>query len=187
MGPARRAAALVLLAGAAWVGEARALPQATVDLLAGGGVRGAGGGEEGAFRLGLRGDVLFFRTRNRDVAVGPYLEGSLTNLRHGALGGGLSVLLPLGEDWPLVASLGPLAYRPAGGPWRQGIGGQLFFGRRSYNHAAAYSLTGGLFVDGRVFAEGGAGSPSGHEVVGGFQLDMAFLALPVLLLVNAFR
>src|SRR5262245_56052538 len=57
---------------------------------------------------GARGDVLWLRNRNSDYGVGPYLEVGTARFNDLRLSGGVSVLLPVTEDFPLVASAGLL-------------------------------------------------------------------------------
>lgn len=174
----------VALAGilAAWASTARADPQTSIGLTVGGVVRdglpgegrGGGGGVSGAFHLGARGDVLLFRSRNSDMAVGPYVDVATASFHDADLGGGLGWLLPVTEDFPLLLSAGGFARDGDGRSWRPGLEGTLLVGPRSYNFHSWYGLAGGLFVQTRWVPQ----SPSTLDVVIGAQIDLELIALP---------
>lgn len=179
---ARRGAALVaaLVLGGA---HARAEPQASAALTIGGGV-----GElrapspVAAFHMGLRGDLLLLRDRNGQAAIGPYVEVLTRTFETFEAGGGAEVLVPFSESVPLVLSAGPFVRGSRVG-WEGGVAGHAFLGSRSHNFHAVYGWQLGGFVDVRV----GAGPGRQVDVLWGVQIDTLILALPFVLLVNAFR
>jgi hypothetical protein len=154
----------------------------TVGLVAGGGIHGwRSGSTEAAFRLGGYADVLFFRRRGSDMAVGPFAELLTTNFASMQVGGGLAWLIPMiAPDLPFVVSTGFSGRRGAAG-WQPMVGARLFWGSRSFNFHGAYGTTVGLFVDGRL---GLAGSQAAEAVLG-VQLDASFLAFPFLFAASA--
>lgn len=177
-GAAAVVAALVLGAG-----DAHADPQISVRSSVGYAARDLRDDPRGAFALGVRGDVLFLRARNRDTAIGPYVEGLSLAFHDLQLGGGAAWLVP-GLDAPaIVISAGGLARRTTARGWEPGISGELFVGFREHNFSSAYGMGNGLFVQGRL----GVGDARQAEVVGGVQIDLAIFTLPVLLIRGALR
>jgi hypothetical protein len=169
-----RALALAV-AGVASARAAHADPQTSIGLTIGGVVRDVqGSGVSGAFHLGARGDLLLFRSRNSDMAVGPYVDVATASFHDADLGGGLGWLLPVTEDFPLLLSAGGFARDGDGQSWRPGLEGTLLVGPRSYNFHSWYGLAGGLFVQTRWVPQ----SPSTLDVVIGAQIDVEILALP---------
>jgi hypothetical protein len=155
--------------------RAHADPQTSIGLTLGGVVRDVqGSGVSGAFHLGARGDVLLFRSRNSDMAVGPYVDVATASFHDADLGGGLGWLIPMTEDFPLLLSAGGFARDGDGQGWRPGLEGTLLVGPRSYNFHSWYGLAGGLFVQTRWVPQ----SPSTLDVVIGAQIDVEILALP---------
>jgi hypothetical protein len=136
------------------------------------------------FHLGLRGDVLFARCDPGDFGVGPYAEVGTFALDELQMGGGASVLFPIHEALPLIASFGAygrVADDDFGG--EPGLAGTLFWGTRSYNFHDNYVLTAGLLVGWRqTLGE----SRESHFLVSA-QVDLAVLALPFIALVAAIR
>lgn len=168
--------ALAVVAVAAWPARAHADPQTSIGLTIGGVVRdvSAGGGVSGAFHLGARGDLLLFRSRNSEMAFGPYADVATASFHDGDIGGGLGWLVPVTEDFPLLLSAGGFARDGDGQGWRPGVEGTLLVGPRSYNFHSWYGLAGGLFVQTRWVPQ----SPSTVDVVIGAQIDVEILALP---------
>ena len=139
-----------------------------------------------AFHLGARADALFFRKSDRGMALGPYVEVLTVAFETFEAGGGLSWLLPLGEHFPLVLSAGAHARGYWGSNvsgWEPGVHASLFFGSRSLNFSSLYGLAGGLYVEGRW----GLGDGHQADLLFGAVLDFELLAMPFILLVNAFR
>jgi len=166
--------------------EAKAEPQGTAGLTIG--VAGRGYHEriwdETAFHLGLRGDVLFARESVRDFGVGPYAELFTHAFDELQVGGGVSLLMPIIDTFPLIASFG--AYGRIGDDaygFEPGLTGQLFFGARGYNYTSDYSASAGLLLEARF----GLGESGETAVLIGAQLDAAFLAMPFEFLIEAMR
>jgi hypothetical protein len=161
-------------------------PQATAGLTIG--AAGAGKDrqiwDETLFHLGVRGDVLFGRSKASDFGFGPYLELSTHAFREVQFGGGLSLLLPVVEFLPIVVSVG--AYGRKGDDAfgvEPGVAAELFWGTRSYNFHANYVMTAGLIAEMRY----GLGDSRETSIVVGAQLDFVAMSLPVLFLINAIR
>lgn len=126
---------------------------------------------------GLRADVLLGRERGRDWAVGPYAQISTAGFWDARFGAGASVLAPLHEDFPLVLSLG------AGGHELEAVQleGWLFWGARTHNFHASYSMAGGLLLG----VSRDLGGDERSALFAGAQLDGLVLALPFLLAYEA--
>jgi hypothetical protein len=123
---------------------------------------------------GVRADILFGRTRNRDFAVGPYLTLSSANFADLRLGAGASVLLPTFDgDFPFVISVGGISRDFV----RAGLGTSVFFGLRSHNLHGGYAMASGLMLG----ADAELTGPRRTTLVLGLQLDGLWLALPFLL------
>ena len=176
-----------LVAVVLWAGPARAEPQANASLTIG----GAGVGQEGEFwdhaemHLGARGDVLFGRDRVGDFGVGPYVDVGTFAFDELQFGGGGSVLLPINDHFPLVASVGGY------GRWSDvddyglepGLTGALFWGSRSYNFHANYVMAGGLLVGFRQ----SLGESHESVLLIAAQLDLAFMGIPLVALLDLMR
>lgn len=154
----------------------------TVGLTLGGGAANLRTRPLGVFHMGLRGDVLFLRSHDKDMAVGPYFEVLTVAFETFELGGGVSWLIPITEHFPLVLSAGAHARGYPGG-WEPGVHTSLWFGSRSVNYDSVYGLSAGLFVEGRY----GLGDGQQADILGGVQLDLELFVLPFVLLYNAFR
>ncbi|HHH10663.1 MAG TPA: hypothetical protein ENK23_01115 [Sorangium sp.] len=161
-------------------------PQATVGLTAGVGVVGEQGAppNHGEFHLGLRSDVMFLRSDPYDFGLGPYVELATFAFDEFQFGGGASLHIPIHEDLPLVASVG--AFGRLGDDdfgLDPGFAGALFWGSRSYNFHANYGLTAGLLVGYRQTF----GPSQESTLLIAAQLDLALLALPVIMLIDLAR
>jgi hypothetical protein len=173
-------AAVAMLLGAS---EAAASPQGTVGLTLG----AAGVGDQRAvwdetvFQLGLRGDVLFGRTSNRDFGLGPFVELQTLGFHDLQVGGGASALLPILDNFPLVLSGGAYGRATSAYGFEPGITGQLFWGSRSYNYHASYIMSAGLLAQFRY----GLGDARETAIVVGAQLDLEVLSLPFVFLFEA--
>lgn len=165
--------------------SASADPQVSTGLTLGGSITDLRSDEGAglAMHMGARGDILFLRNRERDMAIGPYIEASTEGFESIAMGGGVEWLAPVMPSFPFVLSAGSYAERAPGYPWAPGVSTRLFLGPRSYNFHSIYGLAAGLFVDGRMSV---AESDRGAVVIGA-QIDFATIALPFILAVNAFR
>ena len=127
---------------------------------------------------GFRGDLLFGRDRNADIAFGPYATFGTATFSDVRFGGGLSLLLPaLSGDFPVVLS--------AGGLSRNGTDARLsaeaFFGLRSHNFHGGYAMASGLIVGGDAAVSGA----HGNTLYVGLQVDGLWLALPFILAYEA--
>jgi hypothetical protein len=163
---------------------ARADPQATVGLVAGVAARGQHSRvfEEPAFHGGVHGDVLFGRASQTDFGVGPYVEVLTQQFDDFQMGGGASFLFPIFDSFPLVASVGGFM-RVADDDFdvQPGIATTLFFGGRSFNYSGPYGMAFGLVAQARI----GLDDRRQSSFVLAVQLDTAFLASPVLFLIEA--
>jgi hypothetical protein len=122
----------------------------------------------------FRGDVLFGRARNADLALGPYATVGTATFSDVRFGGGLSGLLPtLDGDFPIVVSAGALSRN--GRDLR--LSGELFFGLRSHNFHGAYAMASGVVLGGDSAVSGS----HGNTLYVGFQIDGLWLALPFIL------
>lgn len=186
----RSGRSIVLLSALAAValahGTARAEPQATAGLTVG--VAGAGLErrlwETTVFHVGLRGDVLFGRSSNDDFGVGPYAEVLTHAFDEIQFGAGVATLVPILDSFPLVLSAGAYGRRSGDAAGLEpGIATAVFWGSRSYNFHSSYVMTGGLLAQMRL----GLGPSRETAVILGAQLDLAFLGLPIVFLVNAIK
>jgi hypothetical protein len=155
---------------------AHADPQASLGLTLGGAFEAQGPGPSSAVHLGGRADVLFLRGRERDMAVGPYVDVAAAAFHDFDLGGGGEWLVPVTEDLPLVLSAGVFARNGQSRQWAPGAEGTLFFGSRSYNFHSWYGLAVGGFVQGRWLPS----SPETVDLAAGVQVDAELLLLPFL-------
>ncbi len=178
--------AATVLAGLLGVGgEARAEPQGTAGLTIGAAGRGLDRKiwDETVFHLGLRGDVLFGRSKVTDFGAGPYLEVATHAFDEVQFGAGVSTLFPVLQALPLVLSVGGYGrWAPAQG-LEPGVAGALFWGSRSYNFHASYVMAFGLLAQFRY----GLGASQETSIVVSAQLDLVALSLPFQVLVNALR
>jgi hypothetical protein len=186
----RRAAALLgstaLLTMVYYAPSADAAPQLSTGMTLG----VAGNGDRSHiwsstdFTGGLRADLLWARTRDADFGIGPYAEAlTTTGFSDFQAGGGVSLLVPSSQYYPLVFSAGGYASRSSAWGWEPGLAGNIFWGTHGYNYHSVYSLTAGLFADGR-YALG-----ESHQVslLLGARIDLELLALPFLLAYEAIR
>ena len=166
-------------------GSVRADPQASVGLTVGGVIENAlgAGSAMGAFHLGGRASALFLRNRGDEMAIGPYVDAATAGFRSLDLGGGIEWLLPVRDDLPIVLSAGAFWRDGNGRSWAPGVESTAFFGSRSYNFHSWYGLSAGVFAQGRWIPS----SPATFDLVLGLQIDAELLALPLLLVYEAFR
>jgi hypothetical protein len=131
------------------------------------------------FCSALHADVLFLRESSRDVGLGPSLRLGTARFDDVRLDGGLSVLLPVFDAFPLVLEAGPHLRNFE----QAGVFGSVFFGLRSFNHYGHYDMATGLsLLAERSFADG---TPSSIWLTA--RVDAAWLALPFMLAANALR
>jgi len=170
----------VVALGASFAGETNATPQGHVALRTS--VCGAGDDaiwQDTRWCNGLVGDLLFARERNRDFAVGPYVEVSTAGFWDARYGGGLSALLPVTSDFPLVLSLGAYGHETD----TVTLGSTLFFGLRSHNFHGSYNFATGLVASGYR----DLGAERATLVTVGLELDALLLATPFLFLAGELR
>jgi hypothetical protein len=117
------------------------------------------------------------------MGLGPYVDVATSGFHDTDLGGGLSWFVPLIEDLPLVVGGGMLVRNGGARAWAPGAEATLFLGSRSYNFHSDYGMALGFFAQSRWIPE----PPASIDAVFGVQVDAEVLALPVLLIVNAFR
>lgn len=160
---------------------AQADPQWSVALTGAVGARDLRDEVRPVVQLGGWADVLFLRQRNNQMALGPYVNLLTGSFRSFEAGGGVSWLLPVGGP-VFILSAGP-HLRVGDGSTLPGLTGNLFFGSRSFNFHSSYGYSLGIYAQGRH----GLGDSRQAELTGGVQADVMVLALPFLLLANAFR
>lgn len=181
-----RAVLVASLAGGALAlvsGVSRAAPQGTAGLTAG--VAGVGTDhavwDDTVFHLGLRGDMLFGREGERDFGAGPYAEVLTHAFDEAALGGGMSLLVPVIDPYPIVLSGG--AYARAGSEFsgiEPGLAASFFWGTRSFNYHGTYGMAAGVLAELRY----GLGETRETALVLGLQLDIGFGTIPLVALLN---
>jgi len=136
------------------------------------------------FTGGVRGDLLWARTRDADFGVGPYVELlTTTGFSDFQTGGGASLLVPVSQYFPLVFSAGAYASRSSAWGWEPGVAADIFWGSHGYNYHSAYALAAGVFVDGRY----ALGESRQVSLLAGARIDFELLALPFLLAYEAIR
>ena len=163
-----------------FAGTANATPQGHVALRTS--ICGAGDDalwQETRWCNGVTGDLLFGRERNRDFGLGPYVEVSSAGFWDARYGGGLSALLPVTSDFPLVLSLGAYGHETDSAA----LGGAMFFGLRSHNFHGSYNFATGLVVSGYR----DLGAERATLVAIGLELDALLLAMPFLFLTGELR
>lgn len=135
------------------------------------------------FAGGLRGELLFGRSRDVDFGVGPYFEAlTTTGFSDVQLGGGATLLVPVHPYLPFTLSGGAFASKSGAG-WEPGLAGELFWGSHGYNYDSIYAMTAGVFAGTRY----GLGASHEVAILAGARIDLEFVALPFLLVWNAFR
>jgi len=175
-----------LLLTIAYARPAGAAPQASAGLTLG----VAGNGDRSdiwastSFAAGLRGDLLWARTRDADFGIGPYAEVlTTTAFSDFQAGGGISLLFPVSSYLPLVVSSGAYASRSSPWGWEPGLAANIFLGSHSFNYHSSYTLAVGLFVDGRY----ALGDSREVSLIAGARIDLELVGLPFLLVYEAIR
>jgi hypothetical protein len=185
-GSGRRAlAGAAVLVGCLASVEARAEPQGTVGLTVGVAGRGLDRKlwDQTVFHAGLRGDVMFGRSKVQHFGFGPYAEVATHAFDELQFGAGVTTLFPVLEAFPIVASVGGYGrYAPLQG-LEPGVAGALFWGSRSYNFHNSYVMASGLLAQFRY----GLGPSRETSIVISLQLDLNFMSLPIQILYNAIR
>jgi len=164
---------------------ASAAPQITAGATVG--VAGNGDRDElwrsAGLSLGLRGELLLLRDGPRSIGLGPYVEAlTTTAFSDGQLGAGVSALLPVWSELPIVVSMG--AYeRRAADSFDPGLAGAIFIGSRSYNYHGWYAMGAGLLL----CVRGGLREPHDSSLIAALDIDLELLALPFLMLLGSAR
>jgi hypothetical protein len=136
------------------------------------------------FAAGLRGEVLFGRSRDADFGVGPYIETlTTTGFSDVQLGTGVTWLVPVHPYLPVTLSAGGYAARTEARGWQPGLAAELFWGSHGYNYDSLYALSAGVFVGVRY----GVDASRDVAVLVGARLDLELIALPFVLVWNAIR
>jgi hypothetical protein len=173
----------------------RAAPQATVGLTVGAAGRGYDHHfwQKTVFHLGLRGDVIFGRSRVQSFGVGPYAEVFTNAFNELQFGTGVSTLLPVTEAFPIVISVGgygrygatayPVPSTGTAYRLEPGVAASIFWGSRSYNFHANYVMSAGLLAQLRY----GLGPSGETSIIVGAQLDLVAISLPFQMLYWAIR
>jgi len=131
------------------------------------------------FCAGLTGDLLFLRSRNRDIGLGPYFDVNTAGFWDARFGGGISLLLPVMESYPLVVSVGAFDHELRAAS----LGGTLFWGARSYNFDSVYNYALGVYAS----AYRDLDSERATLVSIGVEIDGFFVLAPFLLAFQALR
>jgi hypothetical protein len=161
--------------------SAEAAPQASVGLTIGPAVTDLHTAPGVELHLGGRADLLFFRRREADMAVGPYVDLATAAFDTVEAGGGVEWLLPVTREVPFIVSVGALERHAPGLGWNPGIESTLFIGSRSYNFDSVYSICAGGFLQGRY----GVGDSRQADIILGAQIDLEVFALPFIALYTA--
>ena len=126
-------------------------------------------------QVGLRPELFLGRRDATSVGAGPFLEVSAHLANRGVaalLGGGASLLLPLGDSNALVPSLGGYGTFSEALGLQPGLCAGLFFGARQFNARSFFDGAWGLRLDVRY----GLGSSREAMVTLGGQLDLSLAA-----------
>ena len=135
--------------------------------------------DHAAFCGSVGGDVLFLRQSTRDVGFGPYASVGTAAFGDLRLSAGARALLPVIEDFPIVASVGGVL-RDGRDP---GLEASMFWGLRSFNFHGSYNIALGLVLGGTHLFD----APRSNAISVGAQIDGAVLALPLLLAFGALK
>jgi hypothetical protein len=173
---------MVMLAATTAPTLASADAQLSSRLQLGGGVYTEVNDWSALFDFGVHADVLFGGAEPDVVRVGPMLDLRTRTFATAEAATGASVLLPLGEGWPLTIT-GGLGWALREGDDGAFALGKLAFGFRDYNYHSAYGYALELYATARV----DVGDPSRVDLSFGASVDLMFiLVVPVLYLVTLF-
>ncbi len=138
---------------------------------------------EGLISLGLRADALFSPRSPLAVGVGPFLALRTDDFEDFTVALGASLKVPTTSTLPFVFSFGGVVDLTAADPLEgTGILGRVWWGSRSMNYHSSYGMAVGLWVDARYFPATGT-----TDVVAGIDGDLAFAAIPFILLYEWIR
>jgi hypothetical protein len=169
-----------LLAAALVAADARAEPQVSAVLTTGAGDVQLGERRVVAFELGARADVLFLRTRDGTMGVGPFVGVGTEAFNSLSFEGGIDWLVPVLPDLPFVLSAGAFDRRDEGASQR-GVLGELQWGAHPYSFEGHYDMAFGLFLEARYALD-----PTREaDVIGGVAIDLSVLGYPFLLAYQA--
>jgi len=133
-----------------------------------------------AFELGARADVLFLRTRDGTMGVGPFVGVGTEAFNSLSFEGGIDWLVPVLPDLPFVLSAGAFDRRDEGASQR-GVLGELQWGAHPYSFEGHYDMAFGLFLEARYALD-----PTREaDVIGGVAIDLSVLGYPFLLAYQA--
>jgi hypothetical protein len=136
---------------------------------------------EGLVLAGLRVDALFGPRAIGVTRVGPFVSAYTLDFDALVVNAGVSLLAPISTTTPLVFSAG-VTWDVLGAPpdvVPLGLLGRVWWGSRSTNLHSNYGMAAGLWLEARWSPDGGA-----VDVLAGLDGDLAFLALPGILLWN---
>ncbi len=139
------------------------------------------GGPRIASHLGVRADALFFRSRDAEMGLGPYVDFTTVAFDTAEPGGGVQWLIPIGD--PVLTLSGGGHARISALGVEPGLSGTLFLGGRVHNFHSLYNLTVGGFAQTRY----ALGESRAWEVLVGAQLDLVYLAIPFIYAYEAAR
>lgn len=128
------------------------------------------------------GHVLFLRSRDRDLGLGPYARVLGVLGDSASASAGLSALLPVSPTFPFILSAGAVA-NTRGGEVSPGADLWLFWGPSSYNFHSSYSMASGLLLG----AQRTWGAAPGTIIALGAQLDLALAVIPFIALFEVLR
>lgn len=170
-------ACLLALAATAIEGRAAAGPQWHLALSPGGCYVDAPANDGWSWCGSASGHILFLRSRDRDLGLGPYARvlgvvGDGTSTSAGA-----SALLPVSPTFPFVLSAGALV-SSRGDELSPGVDLWLFWGPTSYNFHSSYSMASGVLIG----AQKTWGSTPATTIALMGQLDFALAAIPFIAL-----
>jgi hypothetical protein len=136
------------------------------------------------FAGGLRGELLFGRSRDADFGVGPYVETlTTTGFSNLQIGAGATLLVPVHPYLPVTLSAGGYLGHDSTFGWQPGLAAELFWGSHGFNYDSFYALSGGIFGGLRY----GVGDLHDVSVLVGARIDLEVVALPFILVYNAIR
>lgn len=164
--------------------DAPARPQLNLALL--GGVAGVGTKEQGAWETSrlfaaFHADVLLGRNSTRSWGIGPMARVGTYGFSDAQAQLGASLLVPVHDYLPFVLTAGGYTRLTEGR--EPGAFASLFWGTRSFNYHGSYVMAGGLVVEARATF----GDQAERTVIIAGHADLQAIALPVVMLINAFR
>jgi hypothetical protein len=169
-----------LLGSALVASDAVAEPQVSAVLTTGAGDVELGERRVVAYELGARADVLFLRSRDGTMGLGPFLGVGTEAFNSLSLEGGVDWLVPVLPDLPFVLSAGAFDRRDEGASQR-GVLGELQWGAHPYSFEGHYDMAFGLFLEARYALD----VPREADLVGGIAIDLSLFGYPFLLAYQA--